>query len=282
MDLRQLIEEEIEVEKDFLKQYREGLKATEKYRHLRLLTRRGSERYVLNKQSGEEYYIKRGKSEAISHIKTRRLCEVGVRNIEKNMKALEHLKKVYNSYDAASIEENLPLSYRTSKEELERMLADSSERTAKSNHGRNRRFTQSENPYHTENLKYFTSFGLVVRSRIEASIAEMAYSKGYYIMYEKKIILSDNVGEMHIVYPDFILCENEFTPDSCWIYWEHLGMLDFEEYRQQTLNKLKLYPMNGILFGRNLVLTCDDMNQGVDLRAVRNVLDSIEGLEARK
>jgi len=101
-------------------------------------------------------------------------------------------------------------------------------------------------------------------------------------MYEKRVVLFDEEGNAHVVYPDFILCENENSPDVTWIYWEHLGRLDMENYRERTMLKLKLFPENGIMPGRNLILTTDSMDESIDLMAVSNVLDSIENLEVRK
>ena len=101
-------------------------------------------------------------------------------------------------------------------------------------------------------------------------------------MYEKRVILYDEEGNLHVVYPDFILCENEESPDVTWIYWEHLGLLDMEDYRERTMLQLKLFPQNGILPGQNLILTTDGMIESIDLMAVSNVLDSIANLEVVK
>ena len=98
-------------------------------------------------------------------------------------------------------------------------------------------------------------------------------------MYEKRIILYDEEGNSYVVYPDFILCDNENSPDVTWIYWEHLGLLDMEDYRERTMLKLKLFPQNGIIPGRNLILTTDGMNQSIDLMAIQNVLDTIPAMQ---
>ncbi len=274
MDFRKMIRDEIKIEKDFLQQYQEGWNATEKYSSYRLITRKTNEYYAVNRYSGKEIYISKGKKSVVRYIKKRKLCETGIKVIERNLKALEKLNKVYQPYDLEALEAKLTHAYRTRPDELDLVRGGWD--------GSGKRFTQSENPYHPEHLKHRTSFGLIVRSRIEAAAAELAYSRGYYIMYEKRVTLFDEEGNLHVVYPDFILCENEQSPDITWIYWEHLGLLDLEDYRERTMLKLKLFPQNGIMPGRNLILTTDGMDESIDLMAVSNVLDSIENLEVKK
>lgn len=274
MDFKSLLQDELQIERDFLKQYKFGLKSVEKYAGYRLTQKRGKEFFAVNRRTKKEFYIKKSNFGLIQVLRRQKLCETGVKVIEKNLKALERLLAVYQPYDPAALEESLSPAYRNKQEDLDQMHEAQT--------GSGTRFTQSENPHHPEHLKHRTSFGLIVRSRIEAAAAELAYSRGYCIMYEKRVILYDEEGNLHVVYPDFILCENEQSPDVTWIYWEHLGLLDMEDYRERTMLKLKLFPQNGILPGQNLILTTDGMNESIDLMAVSNVLDSINNLEVVK
>ncbi len=274
MDFKRLLQDELQIERDFLKQYKSGLKSVEKYAAYRLITKRDKEYLAVNRRTKKEFYIKKSNFGLVQALRRQKLCETGIKVIERNLKVLERLIKVYRPYDSAALEETLTNAYRTKPEELAQMREVTG--------GSGKRFTQSENPYHPEHLKHRTSFGLIVRSRVEAAAAELAYSRGYYIMYEKRVALFDEEGNLHVVYPDFILCENEQAPDVTWIYWEHLGLLDLEDYRERTMLKLKLFPQNGIMPGRNLILTTDGMDESIDLMAVSNVLDSIENLEVKK
>ena len=271
MDFKSVIQREIEIEKEFLKQYQNGLKTVTQYEPYRLSEKRQNRYYVVHRDSKREKSLSKDKFHIVRYLRKYKLCREGISRIEKNLNLLVRLEKIFLPYDPASVEAALPKAYRTKPEEPKDQK-DTEE-------GRTHRVTQSENPYHPENLKHITSFGLVVRSRVEAAAAELAYSRGYYIMYEKRILLYDEEGNMHVVYPDFILCENEQSPDVTWIYWEHLGLLDMEDYRERTMLKLKLFPQNGILPGRNLILTTDGVDQSIDLMAIRNVLDSIKNLE---
>lgn len=275
MDFKDILEKEMKLEQEYLTQYKKGLLDTEKYSKYGLSKKAENAYYAVLKESGKEKYLSRRRFYIVRNLRKRKLCETGVKVIERNLKVLERLIKDYRHYDPAALEENLPNAYRTKPEEL-------AQEVEQNWNGNGQKFTQSENPHYPEHLKHRTSFGLIVRSRIEAAAAELAYSRGYYIMYEKRVILFDEEGNAHVVYPDFILCENENSPDVTWIYWEHLGRLDLEGYRERTMLKLKLFPENGIMPGRNLILTTDGMDESIDLMAVSNVLDSIENLEVRK
>ena len=271
MELEKLIRKEIEIEESFLAQYRNGERALEKYASYRLITKNDKEYYFVNRKTKKEKYISRDKFYIVRNLRKQKLCQTGIKVLERNLKALERLAEVYRPYDPDALEATFSPAYRAKPEELEAM------RDHRPISGQ--RFTQSENPHHPEHLKHITSFGLIVRSRIEAAAAELAYNAGYYIMYEKRIILYDEEGNSYVVYPDFILCDNENSPDVTWIYWEHLGLLDMEDYRERTMLKLKLFPQNGIIPGRNLILTTDGMNQSIDLMAIQNVLDTIPAMQ---
>ena len=267
MDFEKQLRKEIELEKIFLEQYRSGLESVKKYRIYRLSEKSKGRYYAVNRRTGKEIYLPKGKMQIVNGLRKQRLCQEGMKTAEQNLKQLERLLHRYRPCDPSAVEERLSPAYRLKLEELEQMR--------EIRQGDGKRFTQSENPHHPEHLKHITSFGLIVRSRIEAAAAELAYGRGWYIMYEKRIVLYDEEGNGHVVYPDFILCTGPDAPEETWIYWEHLGRLDLENYRERTMVKLELFPANGILPGRNLILTTDGMNESIDLMAVSNVLDSI-------
>ena len=272
MNFEKLLRKELEIEKEFLNQYKRGQESLVNYNSYRLSEKDNKRYYIVDRRNRQERRLTEDQFYIVRNLRKQKLCQTGVKVLERNLKALERLAEVYRPYDPAALEETFSPAYRAKPEELEVMrdqLASSGQR-----------FTQSENPHHPEHLKHITSFGLIVRSRIEAAAAELAYNAGYYIMYEKRITLYDEEGNPYVVYPDFILCDNENSPDVTWIYWEHLGLLDMEDYRERTMMKLKLFPQNGILPGRNLILTTDGMNQSIDLLAIRNVLDTIPALRA--
>lgn len=223
----------------------------------------GKREYYVKPQGGSrEVFLGRKETELVKKLQHQRLCAEGKKVLERNLQALDQLLRVHQPYDVDSLKMRLPESYRTEDPDPGKYAEDGI------------RFTQSENPYFREHLIHTTSFGLVVRSRIEAAIAELAYAKGFYIMYEKGITLYGADGYGTTVYTDFILLPYKNAPEEEWIYWEHLGLLSQEKYRQQALKKLELYIRNGILPGKNLVLTADSLDGAVDMVSIGRILDS--------
>ncbi len=90
-----------------------------------------------------------------------------------------------------------------------------------------------------EGLIHVTSIGVVVRSMSELAVAEALTSAGQSYEYEKPLTLG-----MSTRYPDFTI-DDEISGRR--IYWEHLGMLENEGYRQRWEAKLAWYLAHGVL-----------------------------------
>lgn len=89
-----------------------------------------------------------------------------------------------------------------------------------------------------EGLIHLTSDGRAVRSMSELVIAEALIAAGQNFSYEKPLALG---GEVR--YPDFTI-EDEISGRT--IYWEHLGMLEKESYREKWEKKRAWYLRNGV------------------------------------
>jgi hypothetical protein len=122
-----------------------------------------------------------------------------------------------------------------------------------------------------EGLIHRTSKGLAVRSKSELAIAEAFLSGNVAFEYEKPLTLGGSTR-----YPDFTV-EDEISGRT--VYWEHLGMLDREDYRASWEKKLKWYRTNGI-FPVNeatpgapmLVTTTDSAKDGLDMVQVKKLI----------
>ncbi|MGN1414970.1 MAG: hypothetical protein ACI4WY_12080 [Anaerovoracaceae bacterium] len=264
MDLIRQLKKERRVEAELLNYYEAEAKKYDSACRLIVRNRKNGKReyYVKHQGCSREIYLGRNQMELVKKLQHQRLCAEGKMVLERNLQALDRFLHAYQPYDVDSLKTRLPESYRTEDPNPGKYAENGI------------RFTQSENPYFREHLIHTTSFGLVVRSRIEAAIAELAYAKGFYIMYEKGITLYGADGYGTTVYTDFILLPYENAPEEDWIYWEHLGLLSQEKYRQQALKKLELYIQNGILPGKNLILTADSLDGAVDMVSIGRILDS--------
>ena len=71
------------------------------------------------------------------------------------------------------------------------------------------------------------------------------------------------------LHPDF-LCLNPGTRSE--FYWEHFGLMDDSAYSNNAAGKLRLYTENGIIAGRNLIITMETQNEPLTTRLVEKMI----------
>lgn len=121
------------------------------------------------------------------------------------------------------------------------------------------------NPYYPEQKVYPTKKDELVRSKSEVMLADMYYEMGIPYRYEAEVILRDGKKK----YPDFTLLKKS-TREI--VYHEHLGLWDEEEYRLANLAKLEEYRKNGIVFGKNLILTFEAEGHYLNIKDVKKLV----------
>lgn len=119
--------------------------------------------------------------------------------------------------------------------------------------------------FRTDNLTQPTSFGLRVRSKSEAIIANMLAEREIPFVYEAELI------NLH---PDFTI----LLPNGEKIIWEHLGLLSDESYVSSLTDKIMLYHNAGYNINSNFFITTDTQDGRLDMDAVMNVLSLISQL----
>lgn len=122
-----------------------------------------------------------------------------------------------------------------------------------------------------EGLIHRTSTGIAVRSKSELLIYEELCRAGYQPEYEKPLVLGGSTR-----YPDFTI-EDEISGRK--IYWEHLGLLERDDYRRSWQAKLAWYRSNGVLLPEEageriatLVTTQESSAAGFDFSAVQKII----------
>lgn len=132
------------------------------------------------------------------------------------------------------------------------------------------RESQDAVPY-AEHLIHRTEKGHMVRSKSELVIANMLYHMGIEYEYERPLDGEHVPGRTR---PDFSFVD----PAGDLILWEHLGMLNRDDYRQGWEWKRDWYAQNRFLLGKNLFTTEDDEVGGLDSEKIRNVAKNIGNL----
>lgn len=125
-----------------------------------------------------------------------------------------------------------------------------------------------------DRLIHRTGNGLAVRSKSELLIAEALENKNVPFRYEQPLQRS---GKTY--FPDFTISD-EITGRT--VYWEHLGMLDDENYVRSWNRKSSWYRSNGILPYEEsengeavLVTTQDSPQSGLDMAEVRRLIEEV-------
>ena len=99
-----------------------------------------------------------------------------------------------------------------------------------------------------------------VISKSEVIVANTLARHGIKYCYEKPLRLK---GRDRPIKPDFTIIHNGKT-----YYWEHLGMLSQEGYRNKWMLKLELYHKNGI----EPITSRDDANGGINSKEIENII----------
>ncbi len=134
-------------------------------------------------------------------------------------------------------------------------------------------------PFSPDSPPLYTARGERVRSKSEVIIADTLYRHGIPYRYEFPLTLNrsncdtprSNSGSSVTLYPDF-LCLNTRTRQE--FYWEHFGLMDDPEYSKNVAGKLRLYTENGILPGRNLIITMETQTEPISTRTITLLIEN--------
>ena len=198
------------------------------------------------------------KTKWVSDLSARRCIEKMKKNIESNARLFEYVKKHYKPYDPNILIPTFPKAY---KEITEGIFT----------HTGFPEYSKWDGMYGADDFRndgriHRTSSGAMVRTRVEMVIADNYTFRGLNFIYEKKLILPDGT----ILHPDFTVA---VPGTNKVIYHEHLGLLNKEEYIQSTLWKLEKYIEAGIFPNRDLMLTVEEPDTGLDMEKLNQMID---------
>lgn len=122
----------------------------------------------------------------------------------------------------------------------------------------------------SENLRYETEQGDIVRSKSEVIIANILYQhrKDILYKYEKPLEIIEN-GRKKTIYPDFTII-NVHTGDVT--YWEHAGIMDDAFYANEFVRKMNVYIANGLLPGKDVLLSFETKENALDIKLVKKMV----------
>ena len=116
--------------------------------------------------------------------------------------------------------------------------------------------------------EYYSAKGERMRSKSEVIIANLLDRLHIEYKYEKPLRLK----RLGIVHPDFTILDIKNRRE---IYWEHLGMLDDQVYRNSAISKIRAYEDSKYYVGENLIVTEETVNCPLDIKNIENKIKHI-------
>ena len=212
---------------------------------------------VKTSKNGRHYYLNNKKylgkmdTSLIESLKTRAHLEKAIKIMTTNVKSQEKLLSKYKPYDFASINDSLSPAYQSDYKIAAKDPTNE--------------FSFGSAPIHR------TSFGLYTRSRAEAFIAEMLHAEGVEFTYEEPLDLITRDGNFITLHPDFTIYLSPYEKK----YWEHAGLFNEEEYRNNFFSKLDAYFYNDITIPTNLIITMDSKDGAFDGLGIQKIIKSL-------
>ena len=123
--------------------------------------------------------------------------------------------------------------------------------------------------FREESPEYYSRLGLRVRSKSEILIADILDEMAMPYLYEKPLRLKHGM-----VHPDFTLLNIKNRKE---IYWEHFGMMDDKEYRDEALMKIREYEANGYYQYDSTIWTFESGKCPINTRTIRNMVKNLRG-----
>ncbi len=248
MNYYEITKSDIETQQHLLDKYKEQLLKLPDYN---MVSQRKGNNIIYYLCKGKKRKCLSVKDQALIHdIKTRHFMQAAIRTLERNVRLQQKIISSYKPYDYAAINNSLPKTYRLDNLPQPVIIHNDSGK-----------------------LLHRTSFGLQVRSKSEALIAEILHAENISFRYELPLTLYDN-GSPAIVHPDFTI----FTSGKGKVYWEHMGMIANEDYRTGAVKRFALYCNNGITMPDKLMITMDTVDGSIDVLAAKKLLDTVLSL----
>ena len=127
-------------------------------------------------------------------------------------------------------------------------------------------------PFSPDTPLLLTARGERVRSKSEIIIADTLFRHKipYRYEYPLQVHRTSGSGDTITLHPDF-LCLNTRTRTE--LYWEHFGLMDDPDYSANAAGKLRLYTENGILSGRDLIITMETQREPLSTRSLEKLIE---------
>jgi len=181
-----------------------------------------------------------------------------LKHLEWNYSSVKKNAERYKTEDPAEIIRKLPSLYQTLP--IYYFFHPSANKQAANSTNEGAR----ENAHHPEQLIYLTRSGILVRSKSERTIADILDQNGIPYRYEAEFAFRGGIKS-----PDFTINR---PYDGKLFLWEHFGLIEQEDYRQNANKKLDFYNRHGFYPFKNLICTYEeDLQDPTHIQAIIDV-----------
>lgn len=202
-------------------------------------------------------YIKKGERDLIKKLAQKKYDQKLLFIAKKEMESLNRIDTSHesNPYERLSDKMNLGLDY------IKPLYPQDDEFLKKWNDE-----DYSHMGFSEDSPKFYSRKGERMRSKSETIIANALEKYGIPYMYEYPIEIA---GRNY--HPDFKIL-NLRTRET--IYWEHFGMMDDRDYLNESVRKINVYTLHGLVLGGNLIATYETIKTPLDCKVVETMVQT--------
>lgn len=220
----------------------------------------GRKQYYLN-ENGQRSYIKDSDRQLVQSLCQKDYDLRVLRSAQKELKLLEKMNALYCAAAQDSICDSIYEKMSADRRMLIQPIKLSDEEYIK----QWETVEYEKKGFRDDAPEYYTEKGERVRSKTEIIIANALKKHEVPYRYEFPLMLKD----YGLIHPDFTVLNVRMRKE---IYFEHLGMMDDECYREEALRRILAYEKNGIFPGDRLVLTHETLKSPVNSRIIKEII----------
>lgn len=213
--------------------------------------------YLENRNERNGKYINKKHQQLVKDIQLRDYNKRLKRELEHQLYSLRKCLASYSSEKLIQIYEKIPVPR---KNKITAKVISNSEYKEKWE-------TTKYTPKTFDEAQTFliTANGEKVRSKSENIIADTLLRLETAYRYEAPVRIADIT-----FHPDFI-CLNLRTRQE--VLWEHLGLMDDENYATNAIEKIRLYEQSGYKLGENLILSAETREHPLNSQEVEKIIN---------
>ena len=213
-------------------------------------------------------YIRKKNKEIIQPLVQKEYVSKVLDAADYQIKIINHMLKKYDSNEIVNIYKNmhsenkkLILPFEYPEDEYAEIWTKEKEKLKES-----LRSKIIDNYSFYEENGVCTEKGEYVRSKSEKILADKFFIKNIPYVYEVPLKLKG----YGYVKPDFVVLNKRTRQEYI---WEHLGILDNNEYLNKSIKKIQTYEKNGYFVGKNLIITRETSENPLNIKEVEQIIE---------